>query len=180
MLGALLLVASGIFGAADQYLGSFPTLSWGASASLLSAPWLLIAFVAGWTQRTNRGGMVVGLACTYAALVGYGLMTLSPVEGAHLTWRTALGFCQSEAPVLVGGLLTGPLFGWFGHRWRVSRAWLGALLTAAAFCFEPLAQTIVNPGVISSRPVMTAEIAVGIALLGYVGVAVAHRRRPPA
>ena len=178
MLVISLLIASGIFGAVDQYVGSIQTLPWGASASLLSAPWLLISFLAGWTQRTPRRAAAVGIACTYAALVGYGLMTLSPVEGAHLTWRSALGFCQSEAPVLVGGLITGPLFGWFGHRWRVSRAWLGAVLTAAAFCFEPLAQTIFAPGVITSRPVMTVEISVGIALLGYISITVAHHGRP--
>jgi len=181
MVAGLLLVGAVVFGGADQYLGSFPALPWGASASLLSAPWLLVAFVAGWTQRDARRGVLLGLGCTYAGLLGYALMTLSPVEGAHLTWTTAVGFCRSEAPVLAGGLASGPLFGWFGHRWHVARAWIGALVTAAAFCVEPLAESAVRPYLITSAFVRRAEIAAGIVMIGYVVLAVARRRpRSPA
>jgi Family of unknown function (DUF6518) len=175
-----LLLAAVVFGGADQYLGSLPALPWGASASLLSAPWLLVAFVAGWTQRDTRRGMLLGLLCTYAALLGYALMTLSPVEGAQLTWTTAVGFARSEMPVIVGGLVTGPLFGWFGHRWHVARAWIGALVTAAAFCAEPLAESAVRPYLITSTLVRRAEIAAGIAMIGYVVLTAArHRPRNP-
>lgn len=176
MVGALLL-ASLVFGGVDQYVGSFPTLSWGASASLLSAPWLLVAFFAGWTQRDARRGAVLGLACTYCALLGYALMTLSPVEGVQLSWRLVIGFCRSEAPVLVGGLVTGPLFGWFGHRWHVARAWIGALLTATAFCLEPLVVGAVRPYLITSALVRRIEVMVGIGMIGYVVVAAARARR---
>jgi hypothetical protein len=175
MLVGSLLIASLIFGGVDQYVGSFPTLSWGASASLLSAPWLLIAFLAGWTQLGARRGALLGLACTYCALLGYAAMTLSPVEGVQLSWRLVTGFCRSEAPVLIGGLVTGPLFGWFGHRWRIARAWLGAVLTAAAFCFEPLVVGALRPWVITSAPVRRVEIISGLAMLGYVFLAITRR-----
>jgi hypothetical protein len=144
---------------------------------LLSAPWLLIAFLAGWTQPAARRGALLGLACTYCTLLGYAVMTLSPVEGVHLSWRLVIGFCRSEAPVLIGGVVTGPLFGWFGHRWRVARAWLGAVLTAAPFCFEPLVVGTLRPWVITSPLVRHVEIAIGIAMLGYVALAIARRRR---
>src|SRR6185437_13712871 len=120
---AVALVLALAFGAGDQYLGSMSWHPWAADVSLLSAPWLVVAFLAGWTQRDPRRGALLGLACTFVALLGYGLMTLSPVENAHLGVQTVRGFVESERRVLVGGLVTGPLFGWFGQRWRARRAW---------------------------------------------------------
>src|SRR5574337_1247035 len=79
---------------------------WGADVSLLSAPWLVVPFLAGWTQRDGKRAAVLGLACTAAALVGYGLVTLSPVENAELTVQSAVAVAGSEGRVIVGGLVT--------------------------------------------------------------------------
>jgi Family of unknown function (DUF6518) len=168
---ALALVLSAAFGAGDQYLGSLTgsghawAVGWSTDISLLSAPWLVLAFVAGATQRDARRAAILGLACTYAALLGYGIMTLSPVENAHLTATTIRGFFISERAVLVGGVVTGPLFGWFGRQWRTRRAVWGALITAAALCLEPLARKLsVSATPIQYRAVWVAEVAVGLAL----------------
>jgi hypothetical protein len=164
---ALAIVLSAVFGAGDQYLGSLSAHPWGADISLLSAPWLVLPFVVGATQRDPRRAALLGLACTYAALLGYGLMTLSPVENAHLTVATVRSFVLSERNVFVGGIVTGPLFGWFGWRWRTRRAIAGALVTAAALCLEPFVRKAsVNP--IRFRDVTIAEIAVGLALAAAV------------
>ncbi|TML77729.1 MAG: hypothetical protein E6G12_02490 [Actinobacteria bacterium] len=170
---ALALVLSAAFGAGDQYLGSLTgsghlwAAGWSSDISLLSAPWLVLPFAVGAAQREPRRAALLGLACTYAALVGYGVMTLSPVENAHLTVATLRGFFVSERSVLVGGFVTGPLFGWFGQQWRTRRAIAGALVTAAALCLEPLARRVtVNP--ISHRGVWLAEVAAGLALAAAV------------
>jgi hypothetical protein len=170
---ALALVLSAAFGAGDQYLGSLTgsghvwAAGWSSDISLLSAPWLVLPFVAGATQRDPRRGALVGLACTYAALLGYGLMTVSPIEHAHLTVATVRGFVISERSVFVGGIVTGPLFGWFGQQWRTRRAIGGALVTAAALCLEPLARRVtINP--IQDRDVWIAEVAIGLALAAAV------------
>ena len=97
-------------------------------------------------------------------------MTLSPVENAHLSVQTLRGFVESERRVVVGGLLTGPLFGWLGERWRDRRAWVGALATAAALCLEPLARIPAGQAT-RFRTVWMAEVAVGVALALYVVVA---------
>ena len=169
----LALTAAAAFGAGDQYLGSLQgsghawAAGWAADVSLLSAPWIVLAFVAGCTQREPRRAALLGLGCTYAALLGYAVMTLSPVENAHLTVAALRGFVISERSVLVGGLLTGPLFGWFGREWRTRRAWLGALATAATLCLEPLARRVtIDP--IRFRTVWIAEVAAGLALAAYV------------
>lgn len=101
------------------------------------------------------------------ALVGYGLMTLSPVEGAELTRRSVVGFVVSQSPVIVGGFFTGPLFGWLGNRWRSDRAWFGALTIAAAFCVEPLARVPAGHA-IETRAVWVGQVAVGLAIVLYV------------
>src|ERR1044071_8600396 len=101
MVVALALVLSAAFGAGDQYLGSLLgsghvwAAGWASDISLLSAPWVVLAFVAGATQRDPRRAALLGLACTYAALLGYGVMTLSPAEGAHITLATVRGFVYS-------------------------------------------------------------------------------------
>ncbi len=138
--------------------------------SLLSAPWLVLAFVAGWTQRGPRRAALLGMACTFAALVGYGLMTLSPVEHAHLTLQSSAAFVRSGVGVFAGAIVTGPLFGWFGYRWRAGRAWAGASLAAAAVLLEPLAHSAAGSA-IRFRTISVAEIAVGTALAVYVAAA---------
>jgi hypothetical protein len=172
MVAILALVLAFAFGGADQYLGSLLGHPWAADVSLLSAPWLVLPFLAGWTQREPRRAALLGLACTLAALLGYGLMTLSPIEGAELTVTTARGFVLSSSPVIVGGLFTGPLFGWLGNRWRSDRTWLGGLAVAGAVCLEPLARVLASDAyAIDYRTVWVAEVAVGLAMSVYVAVA---------
>jgi hypothetical protein len=179
MLVVVVLVLSAVFGAADQYLGSLPGahlwaahMPWMTDVSLLSAPWVLLPFLAGATQRGARRATLLGLACTMCALAGYAAMTLSPVEHAELTTRSVAGFVRSSDGVIVGGLVTGPLFGWLGYRWRVERAWLGPLLVAGAFCLEPLARVAAGHGQeIRFRTVWMLEVAAGLAVAAYVAVA---------
>jgi hypothetical protein len=167
------LVLSAAFGAGDQYLGSLTgsghlwALHWSTDLSLLSAPWVVLPFLAGMTQRDPRRGALIGLACTYAALLGYAIMTLSPIENAHPTLAMIRGFVISERLVLGGGIFTGPLFGWFGQQWRTRRWMLGALITAGALSLEPLARkATINQ--IDDRNVWIGEVAVGLALAATV------------
>ena len=184
------LVVSAAFGGADQYVGSLVRYPWGAEVASLSAPWLVLAFVAGCTQRTPRRAALLGLGCTYAALVGYLLMTDSPVEGAQYTLTNTRAFLISNIPVVVGGLFTGPLFGWFGQQWHTRRALVGALLSAGALCAEPLARhapirsthllgrdyLFITP--IGSQLVVIAEVAAGLALAAYAALSRARARSP--
>jgi hypothetical protein len=176
---AIALVVSAAFGAFDQYLGSLEgsghawASGWSVEVSLLSAPWLLLPFLAGATQRDPKRGALLGLACTYAALLGYGLMTISPVENAHFTVATIRGVVYSQRQWFIGGLATGPLFGWFGQQWRSGKMLAGALLVAAALCLEPFASRLgANP--VRYARVTVVEIAAGLLLA--VAVLVRHRR----
>jgi hypothetical protein len=177
----LSLALAFIFGAADQYLGSlsghFGHFAWATDISLLSAPWLLLAFAAGATQRVARRAAILGLAATLAALVGYALMTLSPIENAQLSVAAIEGFVRSDPLTFIGGIVTGPLFGWFGHRWRIDHSWRAALVTAATFCLEPLAHLAVRRPIASST-VAYSGVLVGAALVLYIAVTTLRRSYP--
>jgi len=170
------IVLGAAFGGGDQYLGSLSAHPWGADISLLSAPWLVLAFLAGWTQPTARRGALLGLGCTLAAWLGYGLMTLSPLENAHLTAASAAAFVASESRWLAASFLSGPFFGWLGWRWRAHRAWTGALAVALAVALEPAVRSQTRVYAIRFRWIEVAEVATGCALALAVLVAARERR----
>jgi uncharacterized MnhB-related membrane protein len=177
-LGVLLVAV--VLGGGDQYLGSleghYGHFVWASDLSVMSAPWLLLAFVAGCTQRDPRRAALLGLGATYAALLGYMLMTLSPIERAQLTTAAVVGFAHSEAPTLVGGVIVGPLFGWLGQRWRVHRSWLSAVIMSLALCLEPLAHVLADRTV-PTADVALAEVGVGLTLATYFAVLVRRSAR---
>jgi hypothetical protein len=174
-----------VFGAADQYLGSRSALGgWAAAVSGLSAPWLMLPFVAGMTQDRVRRGMTIGLVVTLSALVGYIAMTYTPVENVPLDrffpGVIAMTTSGYNPAWIVGGLLTGPLYGYLGLRWRLDRSWVSAVLVTVALTMEPLARRAV--GMLPAEPlVWGAEVAVGaLAAISFVTVIVLTRRSRPA
>jgi hypothetical protein len=172
-----LLALAATFGAADQFLGARAWIlgSWATDTSLLSAPWLLVAFVAGWSQQTAKRAMVLGFLCTLAALAGYWAMTLSPVEGAVVTLRGVRGLVVGQSNYVLGALLSGPLFGWLGYRWGTRRDWKSALGAAVVVGLEPLAHVAAGTPV-TVPGVWAAEAVVGSLMALYV--VVGARRRP--
>lgn len=170
----LLLVGCAAFGAGDQYVGSLTRFwphAWEIPA--LSAPWLLLPFLAGCTQRRPWRSALVGALATFVALVGYGLMTISPVEQAAFTLGSFAGFVRSNVLWFVGGAFTGPLFGYLGHEWRVRRARVAAFVTAGAVMLEPLVHSSrYRPARLSAIPfgaVTATELAVGFAMAIWFG-----------
>lgn len=163
----LVLALAAAFGGADQYLGSLAGHPSATALSLLSAPWLLVAFTAGWSQTTPKRAIVFGTAGTLAALGGYWLMTLSPVEGAELSARGFRGLLISQSVLVLGAFVTGPLFGWLGYRWRTDRWSVGALIAAGSLCLEPVAHAAVGSA-IRSPDVWVSEVSVGLLMLIYV------------
>jgi hypothetical protein len=173
-----------LFGAGVQYLGTLTMGAvlgtWAWAVSGMSAPWLLLPFVAGMTQTRARRAMMVGLVVTLAALAGYFVMAQSPMEGAPIgrfVPRMVAMIGSGYNPLwIAGGLVSGPLFGLLGQRWRVARSWVSAAVVAFALCFEPLARGLV--GMLDHHPVVWgAEIAIGIVLAGSFAFLIANSRR---
>jgi hypothetical protein len=186
LLAAILGLA---FGAGDQFLGSRTvTLGpWAATAAQMSAPWLVLPFVIGTTQERPRRAAVLGLVVTTSALLGYFAMTYSPVEIHPWTFhRFTTGMVAVTTrgwynPVyILGGLVTGPLFGLLGQRWRVRRSWVSATLVAGALCLEPLARWGAGQ-LMPPAPVWTIEVVSGSVVAALFALAIlAWRRAAPA
>jgi hypothetical protein len=170
-----------VFGAGDQFVGSLNAWGlWTVSLSLLSAPWLVLPFAVGCSQLRSRRAAVVGLVVTLSALAGYFLMIMSPFEGGRSSLNLAEvhGLLVSNRLNIAGGLVTGPLYGLLGQRWRTRRAWWSAVAVAGALCLEPVAQTIAQHSYPGESIVWPGEVIVGIALAAYFLVAgIGYRRR---
>jgi hypothetical protein len=188
MVYLVAIIVGVVFGGADQYLGtltSFAALgSWTIAVSGMSAPWLVLPFVCGWSQVRPGRAMLLGLVAPQAALVGYFVLTLSPLEGVPLGdfpagLRALLlngGLHSGNVAWVVAGLVTGPLYGLLGQRWRVRRSWISAALVTGALCLEPLARHAVGQ-LPQPRIVWDGEIAVGAALATwFVFATLGHRR----
>lgn len=176
------LAGAAAFGAADQYLGTVRFLvefgRWPSTAAQVSATWLLLPFLAGGTQRSARSAIAVGLVSTQVALLAYALMTVSPFEGVAIVSAPSAfaAMAASNAVYVVCGLLTGPVYGWLGFRWRSARSPLAAALMIGAFCLEPTARAAVGR---RYDPVVVwqVEVALGLAAAVAVATLVARRRR---
>ena len=172
------------FGAADQYLGSMSWLGpWASTAAQMSAPWLVLPFLIGITQQRARRAAVLGLVITASALLGYFAMTYSPMEihpwsfdrfTAGMVAVTTRGWFNPL--YILGGLVTGPLFGLLGQRWRVRRSWVSATVVAGALCLEPLARWVAGQ-LMPPAPVWTAEVASGAVVAALFAYTVMARRR---
>ena len=82
----LLAIAIGfVFGALDQYLGTVHVTShlgwWTITVSGMSAPWLILPFLAGLTQERAKRAVALGVVVVLAALAGYFAMSNSVFEG---------------------------------------------------------------------------------------------------
>ena len=197
------LTAATAFGAIDQYLGALPS-SLLTAVSGISAPWLLVPFVAGAAQASQRRAALVGLTATWLSVLAYVVMIVSPMEGTHLGPRPAglIGSWNQLSPHLflatlasqwlwfAGGLITGPLYGWLGYRWHARRSRAAALLAVLPALLEPAARWLASrhdPAFVSGLafqrpgygPAVIAEVielAVGLVLTGVVVSAMARTR----
>jgi Family of unknown function (DUF6518) len=160
---AAVIVLAAAFGAADQYLGSWAGHSWATDTSLLAAPWLVLPFAVGSTQRAERRAITLATLCTFVALLGYLAMTLSPLEDARVSWVGLTGLLRGQVRWFVLGVVTSPLLGWLGHRWSTGRVWWPAIAPAAALILEPLARTAISSP-IRSPMVRWLEVSAGVAL----------------
>jgi hypothetical protein len=197
------LTAAIAFGAIDQYVGALRS-SFLTEVSGMSAPWLLLPFLAGAAQAGQRRAALVGLLATWLSVLAYVAMIVSPMEGTHLgprpagligTWnqlspRLVLATLASQWLWFAGGLIIGPVYGWLGYRWRARRSRVAALLAVLPPLLEPAARWLVTRlGAVHASwlnfrwPVYGAavvaeiiELTVGLVLTGVVVTAMARTR----
>jgi Family of unknown function (DUF6518) len=176
----LALVMGLILGAADQYLGSRVGLgAWAGAVSQMSAPWLILPFLAGTTQVRARKAMVLGFVITVGALLGYFAMTYSPWEGfplSRLVPGVSLMMRTGYNPLwIAGGMIGGPLFGFLGQRWRTRTWWVSAVAVAFILCLEPFARGLIGWPTTKGPSMVESTVGV-IAAVSFLAIGLAARR----
>ena len=183
MIYLVAIVVGLAFGAGDQWLGTIHALNhlgpWAVSISQMAALWVLLPFLFGCSQKRPREAALVGLTATVAALLGYWAMTVSPMEGVALQSApsAAAAWLGGNVAWWVAGVITGPLFGYLGHRWRSGGSWTGPALLSAVFLLEPVVRRA-SDRLIGPSWVWVAEFAVGAGMVvAFAASAPAHRKR---
>jgi hypothetical protein len=101
------------------------------------------------------------------------------MEGVRLNLGVVLGSTVAQRLNVAGGLVTGPLYGVLGQRWRTRRSWVSAALAASPLLLEPMAGalgwTYAGDAVASG-----AEVGAGVLLAVVFAVAISRSRRPRA
>jgi hypothetical protein len=153
-----------------------------------SAPWAVLAFAAGWAQRSKLWAAIGGVAAEVAIVAGfYGQFLVGDFADprkllgserypGHLPFiETAVAnWLSLAAPWLVLAIGAGVVYGLLGRWWGQSRSIVAGVAIALPFFVEPLAWRVYDGFLKGPLTVWAVEMAAGIALLGWVFTA----RRP--
>jgi hypothetical protein len=182
----VLLVLSALAGALlGLFMSSLPAPSdvgtfWVGN---FSAPWAILAFGAGWAQRSRLWAAIGGVAAEVAIVVGfYGqflvgdfadprkLLGPAPYPGLLPFIETALSqwLWGPIAPWLVPAIGAGVLYGLLGRWWGQTRPIVAGVAIALPFFVEPVAWRVYDGFGKGPLVVWLVEIAVGITVLGWV------------
>jgi hypothetical protein len=184
----VLLVLSALTGALlGLFMSSLPAPSdigtfWVGN---FSAPWAVLAFGAGWAQRSRLWAAIGGVAAEVACVAGFyaqglvfdprGLFGPAPYPGLLTVIETGLSrWLWFIAPWVAVAIGAGVLYSLLGRWWGQSRSIVAGVAIALPFIVEPVAWRVYDGFARGPLVVWFVEIAVGITLLGWVLVA----RRP--
>jgi Family of unknown function (DUF6518) len=105
----------------------------------LSAPWLLLSFVAGACAARIRVAALVGLAAALTALAAFYIGESVILDLGRHSWITDLNLTMRAGRIyFVQAVVSGPLLGGLGGVWAKRRSALVAAAVALLFAFEPL------------------------------------------
>jgi hypothetical protein len=148
----------------------------------LCAPWLVIAFLAGYAQLSWASSVFAGAAAEVACVLGFYSRTFD----LHARWGDDPNAAPPSATVQIqhflhvdehwfaAALLAGALYGAIGRLRRRTRSIAAGLVVAAGFLAEPALWPLYNGFYKGPWFVWAAEIAVGIMVAG--GFTVTSRR----
>jgi hypothetical protein len=105
----------------------------------ISAPWLLLSFVAGAAVARVRLAALFGLSAALVALAAFYAGESVVLDLGRHPWFTDLGLAMRAGRFYVmEALFSGPVFGALGGIWAKRRSALVAATVALLFAFEPL------------------------------------------
>ncbi|MFL6124602.1 DUF6518 family protein [Actinophytocola sp.] len=150
---ALLALAAAVGGAVYGLLTSLIPSPQGTAAfwiSNLSSPWLVLAFLAGWSQRSWLWAAVAGVLADVFAVSGFyfqflvydehgGYRGYTPPPLLTLIRSNLSGWLHFVAPWLLAALVAGIAYGLLGRWWGARRSVVAGIAVTVPFVFEPLA-----------------------------------------
>jgi Family of unknown function (DUF6518) len=146
----------------------------------LSAPWLLLPFLAAAVSSDGRLGraMAIGGASSALGLVGFYVANSFVLDLGPHPWLIDLRLAlHSSLYWLRLGLVSGPVMGLLGGLWRRTGSRLVAIAVSALLIGEPLAEASLRNhaigtfAVAGSKPqVLLGEALVGLAVCGWVAL----------
>jgi hypothetical protein len=152
----------------------------------MSAPWMVVPFLAGMRFASPGRGALAGAAATLAAFLGFYVTEAAVLDLGPHPWYVDLRLAAGTVNVYERlGVLSGALYGALGAIWASRRLLAAPLAVAAAFVAEPLivlalARTGLWGGELLDHPALWAgEVVVGLAAIAWLCVR-APRRRPAA
>ena len=186
---AVTSVGAALFG---HVMASMPLTSFRDTSTFwignFSAPWAVLAFVAGWSQRRPAPAMVAGVLAEVACVVGFYnlpdyLVSICPVgPGGHcrdvaqgtppvLAVLTGLGpWIQFASIWLIAGVGAGIVYGYLGAWWARSHSLVPVVLLALPFFMEPVAWRVLDGHLKGPATIWVGEAIVGVGLLAVMTV----------
>jgi hypothetical protein len=142
------------------------------------APWLVLSFLAGRTQRSWPWAVAAGALTDIACVVGFysRFLTFDATRwglplSASFADRVSVGFTHwfaFIAPWLLATLLGGGLYGVLGRWWRRSRSTAAGVGLALPFLAEPGLWPLRNGYYQGPWFLWATEVAVGVAVAGVI------------
>jgi hypothetical protein len=148
----------------------------------ISAPWLLLPFVAGALLSRGRSstGAFVGVLATFTALAGFYVTNAFVLDlGPHPLPDDVRLAVEGGQRYFALALLSGPAFGALGGWWQQHRSMALAVMVTSLLIFEPLvwvSYARTSPARFDNHPaVWAAEVVVGLVACVFVAVGLRSR-----
>lgn len=152
-----------------------------------SAPWAVVAFVAGWSQRRVRPAILLAVLAEVACVVGfYDLPGMLTGFCKAMPLEYCLGAPQGTSPIsleltlfqmwlrgsagqwLIAGVGAGVVYGYLGAWWGRTRSLVPAALLVLPFFVEPLAWQAYEGHLRGPAFIWGCEALVGASLLAVM------------
>jgi hypothetical protein len=139
----------------------------------LSAPWVLVPFVAGVAVRSLWRGATVGVLVTLVSLLGFYAAEAAILDLGPHPWYVDLQLTMVWNVYWTWGIVSGLLYGVLGALWSSRRSVAAAVAVGVAFVAEPVIALLVQRtgmwgGELLHYPwIWSAEVLLGLAGMAY-------------
>jgi hypothetical protein len=138
----------------------------------MSAPWIVVPFLAGSGFARARHGALAGIVATLAAFAGFYVAEAVILDLGPHPWSVDLRLAAGTINVYErAGVLSGALYGALGTLWATGRVRAAALAVGFAFVVEPLVVLALwrgnlwgGPGILRFPALWIGEIVLGVIL----------------